>query len=282
MDDLGVTMVQIRENRYDAVIHMVTAADGAEDFYASQVEARYESVDEAREKDELLRQAYMGHQRWILIGNRDCSDFQNKIQNVKESVLDVLGYSAGAFFHKKFLLAKDKQADNRVLPIDLSGIRDSSFEEIFVTETMIDYKTSEGEVIASSVEKRGGRQSFMYTLNVKLRMKGQVVQKKKSISPTEYISYKQMVKKGTIPLKSKRVCIIDNGVYIIINYFTELDGAPMLGIIQVRHGNQSKLQLPDYIKVYRDVTDEPQYMPDKMCKESYYMDPQDKAGTLTN
>jgi hypothetical protein len=42
---------------------MVTAADGAEDFYATQVagEARYESKSEAKEKDELLRQAYMGH-----------------------------------------------------------------------------------------------------------------------------------------------------------------------------------------------------------------------------
>lgn len=53
MDDLGVSTVQIRDNRYDAVIHMVTAADGAEEFYATlSGEARYESVDEAKEKDE--------------------------------------------------------------------------------------------------------------------------------------------------------------------------------------------------------------------------------------
>lgn len=34
-DDLGVTTAQLRDNRYDAVIHMVTAADGAEEFYAT-------------------------------------------------------------------------------------------------------------------------------------------------------------------------------------------------------------------------------------------------------
>lgn len=33
MDDMGVSTVQIRDNRYDAVIHMVTAADGASEFY---------------------------------------------------------------------------------------------------------------------------------------------------------------------------------------------------------------------------------------------------------
>lgn len=33
MDDMGVSTVQIRDNRYDAIIHMVTAADGASEFY---------------------------------------------------------------------------------------------------------------------------------------------------------------------------------------------------------------------------------------------------------
>jgi hypothetical protein len=62
MDDLGVSTMQIRDNRYDAVIHLATAADGAESFYgALGNEARYESVDEAKEKDHLIRQAYMGH-----------------------------------------------------------------------------------------------------------------------------------------------------------------------------------------------------------------------------
>lgn len=56
MDDLGVSTVQLRDNRYDAVLHMVTAADGAEEFYATVTgEARYESVDQAKEKDEQLR-----------------------------------------------------------------------------------------------------------------------------------------------------------------------------------------------------------------------------------
>lgn len=52
MDDLGVNVVQLRDIRYDAVLHMVTAANGAEKFYASlNNEARYESKEEAIEKD---------------------------------------------------------------------------------------------------------------------------------------------------------------------------------------------------------------------------------------
>jgi hypothetical protein len=86
-----------------------------------------------------------------------------------------VGKSAGAYFHKKFLLMKDKQAENKVLPIDLAAVKENSFEEIIVHEFLIDYKTEEGEVIRSSVEKRGSKASFTYTLNVKLRKKGQIV-----------------------------------------------------------------------------------------------------------
>jgi hypothetical protein len=70
MDELGVTSVQLRDQRYDAVLHLVTAADGAEKFYDSATnEARYESIDEAREKDFRLREAYMTHPKWYLIDN---------------------------------------------------------------------------------------------------------------------------------------------------------------------------------------------------------------------
>lgn len=70
MDELGVTAVQLRDQRYDAVLHLVTAADGAEKFYDSATnEARYETIEEAREKDVRLREAYMSHPKWYLIDN---------------------------------------------------------------------------------------------------------------------------------------------------------------------------------------------------------------------
>jgi hypothetical protein len=45
LDEMGVTNVQLRDHRYDAVLHLVTAADGAERFYDSATnEARYETI----------------------------------------------------------------------------------------------------------------------------------------------------------------------------------------------------------------------------------------------
>jgi hypothetical protein len=39
----------LRDGRYEAILHLCTAADGAEKFYSSlNNEARYESADEAK------------------------------------------------------------------------------------------------------------------------------------------------------------------------------------------------------------------------------------------
>jgi len=72
------------------------------------------------------------------------------------------------------------------------------------------------------------------------------------------------------------MCIIDKEIFLLIDYFNQTDGQPMLGIIQVRKDSQQNIQLPSYIKVYREITDEKQYFPEVMCKEKYYMDEKDK------
>ena len=52
---------------------MVTAADGAEQFYNTTIKGDgvYESAEDARIKDEKLRHAYMGHKKWTMIKNTD-------------------------------------------------------------------------------------------------------------------------------------------------------------------------------------------------------------------
>ena len=42
LDDMGFNQVQLRDNRYDAVIHLVTAANGADKHYNLENVARYE------------------------------------------------------------------------------------------------------------------------------------------------------------------------------------------------------------------------------------------------
>jgi hypothetical protein len=105
-DDLNMNIVSMRDNRYDAILHMVTAADGASKFYAAlSNEARYESIEEAVTKDKKLREAYMGHKKWIFIDNK-VSTFEQKINRAKQEVQKFLGHVGGTSFYKKFLLKK--------------------------------------------------------------------------------------------------------------------------------------------------------------------------------
>lgn len=52
---MGFNAVQLRDNRYDAVIHLVTAANGADKYYNLDNQARYEtSLEIAIDVDQKL------------------------------------------------------------------------------------------------------------------------------------------------------------------------------------------------------------------------------------
>jgi hypothetical protein len=60
----------LRDRRYEAVIHLVTAAEGAEEFYSTNTnEARYESAKDAIELDKKLINAWVGHPHFSIIDN---------------------------------------------------------------------------------------------------------------------------------------------------------------------------------------------------------------------
>ena len=72
LDETSWNTIQLRDRRYEVVIHMVTSADGAEEFYTGENnEARYESVEEAQRLDKKLINAWVGHPHFSIIGNKN-------------------------------------------------------------------------------------------------------------------------------------------------------------------------------------------------------------------
>jgi hypothetical protein len=86
---------------------MVTAADGATNFYtSSNNEARYESVNEAVELDKKLINSWVGHPHFSIIQNNGTS-FQEKIDQCLSTVLNFIGLPSPSAFVKKYLIIVD-------------------------------------------------------------------------------------------------------------------------------------------------------------------------------
>jgi hypothetical protein len=67
---LGQTDAGLCEDRYDLVLHLVTAADGAEDAYRTAGNAaRTETPAEARDLDRRMLAVWARHPRRVVIGN---------------------------------------------------------------------------------------------------------------------------------------------------------------------------------------------------------------------
>lgn len=83
----NIDMVSARDTRYDAVFHLVTAADGAEDFYTLENNgARTETIDEAKAVDKRTQQAWIGHPRHFIIDNNNNKSFEQKLQELTNSI----------------------------------------------------------------------------------------------------------------------------------------------------------------------------------------------------
>lgn len=61
---------ELRDNRYDQIIHLVTAANGAEQFYSLESNfTRTETLEMARDIDARLSKAWLGHPCMDIIDN---------------------------------------------------------------------------------------------------------------------------------------------------------------------------------------------------------------------
>ena len=100
--NLGYSIPGLLE-RYKAVIHMVTAADGAEHAYTLENnENRNESPTLARELDKKTLSAWQGHQHHTVIDNS--TDFEGKKFRVLQSLSRILQMPEPKEIEKKYWL----------------------------------------------------------------------------------------------------------------------------------------------------------------------------------
>ena len=97
------------------VMHLVTAADGAAQFYTTENnQARYENEEQAVDIDGKLQNAYNGHPCHKIIRNVPLKDFQYKIDTVIEELMKCIEFTDAEsnVSHFKYLLKDHSRPDS--------------------------------------------------------------------------------------------------------------------------------------------------------------------------
>jgi hypothetical protein len=97
----------LRDQRYDAVIHLVTAAVGAEVYYTvMNNQARRETAEEAAALDKRLSEAWLGHNHLHIVDNR--SGFSTKMTHTMEIIMEHVGALSPVGQHLQRKVSRNK------------------------------------------------------------------------------------------------------------------------------------------------------------------------------
>eukprot|EP00735_Rhodelphis_limneticus_P009854 TRINITY_DN2884_c0_g1::TRINITY_DN2884_c0_g1_i1::g.5185::m.5185 TRINITY_DN2884_c0_g1::TRINITY_DN2884_c0_g1_i1::g.5185 ORF type:complete len:456 (-),score=136.99,sp/Q7K556/TTD14_DROME/38.27/3e-89,AAA_28/PF13521.1/1.9e-25,AAA_17/PF13207.1/0.0014,NTPase_1/PF03266.10/0.024,NTPase_1/PF03266.10/7.9e+02,Thymidylate_kin/PF02223.12/0.022,ArgK/PF03308.11/0.053,AAA_18/PF13238.1/0.12,AAA_19/PF13245.1/0.33 TRINITY_DN2884_c0_g1_i1:270-1637(-) len=242
LDENGWTTVNLRDKRYDAVLHLVTAANGAEKFYSSENnQNRSEDIKGALTLDSLLQQAWVGHPHFRIIDNS--TDFEGKMHRVIESICSFVDLPIPVGVQKKYtvdLSRSDLAALSRVCKI----------EEFNVLETFI--VTTDGS--EAKVRRRGQNGSYTYVHSIRKHVDDQRLELKRPVNARIYVSLLSQADKDRVPVEKTRRCFLYKNQYFILDEF--LDSAHK-GLTVLRTEVEKvdqKVDFPEYLAVGRDVT----------------------------
>ena len=208
LERYGTSLIRARDERYDAVFHLITAALGAEEFYTlTNNKARSETLEEARELDRKTLEAWNGHHHLRIIDNS--TDFLGKMRRLLREVCHALGIPAPLEIERKFLIHPPTLRDFKV-PI----------QEIKIEQA---YLVSKDDAITRRVRKReqGGACMFVETNKQTVR-KGVRAETEWAINETHYLkalTYEQ--KPGSVVIRKKRFCFPYKSQYFELDYFEE-------------------------------------------------------------
>ena len=239
---IGKNAVELRDS-YDAVFHLVTAADGAEDFYTTENNAaRTETVDEAIALDRRLIAAWCGHPHLRIIDNS--TDFEDKMARLLEEIASFLGEGEHYEIERKFLI---KRPDLDVL------MQDSCCHKVEITQTYL--RANEGEEVR--VRRRGEGESATYFKTVKRGVGVKRIEEEERISKEQYTALLKDADPAYRVIHKTRYLYAYKGQYFEIDVYPTMQDEAIVEIELCRE--DKAVELPEGLTLIREVTDDPTY-----------------------
>lgn len=228
---------------YDLVIHLVTAADGAEENYTlANNSARTETVEQARELDKKTLDSWTGHEKLEIITN-DNKTFDEKIHDAISVIYKELGVPHPIQKQHKFLVESiDTEQLSKCLPVKLE--LEQFFTDASKTEnTMVRKTTKDGDSTYSSTIKRDTKKA------------SERITTSRRITDREYNELQS--KTTDTPIRKNRYCFTYGKQYYKLDFFEQPEGLIILetGLTNL----DKKIVIPDFVKVKKEITEDLNY-----------------------
>ncbi|CAG9325956.1 unnamed protein product [Blepharisma stoltei] len=266
LDEMGLTKVHLRDCRYDILLHLVTAAQGAEKHFSNKNNvARYEDLEEARNIDRQLLRAWTGHPKMFIIDNERVSSFDQKIEKCIEIVFSHLNLPSQNHFNYKFLI--------KMRPHDWKMPDYIEYQKISVEETFL-MRQKADRTIVERVQRRGYNNSYTYLYVRELMIddaRNLKTTESNIISSREYISYLKRRDRTRKTVHRTLLCFIYAEDYMILDTFENVVKGLTILRIQTKKP-RDELILPEFVTVIRDVMNDMSYSTHILAKNDYFLD----------
>ena len=236
---------------YDAVLHLVSCAKGAEFAYNFGNEARYEPLETAREKDELTLRAWRAHPNLRVIDNS--IDFEDKLRRGIRAIYDCLGMTAPQEVWHKYLIA---MPDVEKLQTEFSASAIDMMQTYLV-------KTQPNVVRRIRQQKNG--QEYLYFYTEKRYADKDAWETEKPITQKEYVQYLMEADTALHAVhKTKYRFSVDGQRFEIDVYPFSQERAIMRA--ELPEGKNAPERLQE-IEILREVTGEAAYKNSSLARE---------------
>lgn len=236
LEENGWTNVGLK-SRYDAVFYMITAADGARQFYNNKNnKVRSEDARHAKETCEKNRIAWLGHPHMRVFDNS--TNFAGKLARLCHSVDR---FCESIETERRFLVH--------------SATLDTPVETVFVEQIYLKSTDDKTE----RIRKRGQDGAWTYTRTLKdKKINGSGKEIERQISELEYEVLKEQADPSRRPIYKKRNYFLWQNQYFELDEFIDPCTGMLILEIELDEPGQ-EVVLPPFIKIDHEVTDDPTY-----------------------
>ena len=237
-----ITEKEILES-YDAVIHLVSSSKGAEFAYNYDNAARYETLEQAREKEDATLLCWRNHKHRVMIGNS--FNFDNKIRKAMNEVYTILGEIPPAQCERKFLIDY----------IDEIGLASYEPVEQSITQTYLKERAKGTERRTRKVLSNNAI-SYFYSEKRPISPVERI-ENERLLSQKEYLRLSEEVDPEFGSISKRRFCFRYNDRYYTVDTYPICADRAILDV-QLNDKDEQP-DLPPEIHVIKEVTGDPNY-----------------------